>query len=97
MAEVNGVPITATEVESPIATQLNKLEEQIYQLTRQRVDALINERLLAGEAAKRKIAVSALLDTEVNAKVDLVSEQEIERAYEANKTKLKGEEAQIKE
>lgn len=97
LAEVNGVPITTQDVEAPIASQLGKLEEQIYNLKRQRVEALINERLLAVEAAKRKLAVAALLDAEVTAKVGLVTEQEIDKAYEANKGKFKGEEAQIKE
>jgi protein-disulfide isomerase len=97
VAEVDGVAIESDEVEKPIAGQLTKLEEQIYNLKRQRIDAIINERLLAKEAAKRKITVAALLDSEVTAKVSLVTEQEIDSAYEANKGKFKGEEAQIKE
>lgn len=97
LAELNGTPITAQEVEAPIASQLGKLEEQIYNLKRQRVDALINERLLAAEAGKRKLTVAAPLDAEVTAKVGLVTEQEIEKAYETNRGKLKGEEAQIRE
>lgn len=42
-AEVDGVAITVEEVEKPLASQLSKLEEQIYNLKRQRLDALINE------------------------------------------------------
>ncbi len=97
LAEVDGVAITADEVEKPLASQLSKLEEQIYDLKRQRLDALINEQLLAKEAAKRTLAVPALLDAEVTAKVGLVTEQEIEKFYQDNKAQIKGEQAQIRE
>ncbi len=93
LAEVNGAPITAEEVDKPIAAQLSKLDEQIYNLRRQRVEALINERLLSTEAAKRRIAVPALLDGEVTSKVGLVTEQEIENFYQANKARYPGDES----
>jgi hypothetical protein len=41
LAEVEGVAITSEEVEKPIASQLSKLEEQIYDLKRQKLDALV--------------------------------------------------------
>lgn len=97
LAEVDGVAITAEEVEKGLAAQLTKLEEQIYNLKRQRIEALINEKLLAKEAAKRGISVPALLDAEVTSKVGLVTEQEIERFYQANKASLKGEEDNVRE
>src|SRR3970040_2010719 len=97
LAEVDGVAITSEEVEKPLASQLSKLEEQIYNLKRQKLDALINEKLLAKEAAKRKLTVPALLDAEVTSKVGLVTEQEIEKFYQENKAQIKGEQAQVRE
>ena len=97
LAEVDGVAITSEEVEKPLAPQLSKLEEQIYNLKRQRVEALINEKLLSKEAAKRGVSVPALLDAEVTAKVGLVTEQEIEKFYQENKNQLKGEESSLRE
>jgi len=97
LAEIDGVAITAEEVEKPLAPQLSKLEEQIYNLKRQRLDALINERLLEKEAARRKLSVPALLDSEVTAKVGLVTEQEIEKFYQDNKGQIKGEQAEFRE
>lgn len=97
LAEVDGVAITSEEVEKPLAPQLSKLEEQIYNLKRQRLDALINDKLLEKEAAKRKLTVPALLDSEVTAKVGLVTEQEIEKFFEDNKAQLKGAEAELRE
>jgi protein-disulfide isomerase len=97
LAEVDGQAITAEEVEKAIAAQLSKLEEQIYTLKSQKVEALIAERLLAREAAKRGMAVQALLDAEVTTKVALATEQEIETFYQANKARLKGDEATVRE
>jgi len=97
LAEVDGVAITSEEVEKTLAPQLSKLEEQIYNLKRQRVEALINEKLLAKEAAKRGNSVPALLDAEVTSKVGLVTEQEIEKFYQENKNQLKGEDSNLRE
>ena len=97
LAEVDEVAITSEEVENTLASQLSKLEEQIYNLKRQRVEALINEKLLAKEAAKRRLSVPGLLDTEVTSKVGLVTEQEIEKFYQDNKAQLKGEESNLRE
>ncbi len=97
LAEVDGEAIAAEEVEKAIAAQLSKLEEQIYNLKRQKLEALIAERLLTQEAAKRGTTIQALLDAEVTTKVALVTEQEIETFYQANKARLKGDEATVRE
>ena len=97
LAEVDGVAVTSEEVEKPIAPQLSKLEEQIYNLKRQRVEALINEKLLAKEATKRGVSVPALLDAEVTARVGLVTEQEIETVFQENRAQFKGEESNLRE
>src|SRR5438046_5426612 len=78
LAEVDGVAITSEEVEKSLASQLSKLEEQIYNLKRQRVEELINEKLLDKEAAKRGVSVPALLDVEVTADINQVTTQEVE-------------------
>jgi protein-disulfide isomerase len=96
LAELDGEAITA-EVEKAIAAQLSKLQEQIYDLKRQQVEALIAERLLTQEAAKRGVTIQALLDAEVTTKVALITEQEIETFYQANKARLKGDEATVRE
>jgi protein-disulfide isomerase len=98
LAEVDGIAITSEEVEKSLASHLSKLEEQIYNLKRQKVDALINDKLLEKAAAKRGISVTALFDAEVTPKVTLVTEQEIENFYQANKAQVKaGEETQARE
>ena len=97
IAEVNGESITAAEIDKAVGQQIARLEEQIYTLRKQRLDSLIADRLLTAEASKRKITVSALLDAEVNAKVTVVTEAEIDAFIEANKARLKGEGAELRE
>lgn len=97
LAEVNGEAITAEQVEKSLGQQLSKLEEQIYNLKRQKLEELIGERLLAREAAKRGISVQALLDAEVTATAETVSPQEIQSFYQGNKARLTGEEATVGE
>jgi protein-disulfide isomerase len=98
LAEVDGQPITAEEIDKAIAAPLAKLHEQIYNLRQQRLESAIRERLLVQEAARRGISVQKLLDAEVNSKVSLVTEEEVERFYEANKGRLgQGDEAEIRD
>jgi TolA-binding protein len=91
LAEVDGVAITAEEVDKALGAPLQKLQEQIYTMRRQKVEVLIGERLSAKEAAKRGLSLQALLDIEVTSKVGLVAEQEIETYHKANKARLQGE------
>jgi protein-disulfide isomerase len=97
LAEVNGETITAAEVERAITPQISKLEEQIYTLKRQRLEALVRDRLLAQEAKRRGISTPALLDREVTAKVSLVTEEEIEASYQAGKARFAGDEERARE
>ena len=97
LARVDGVAITAEEVDWALGAQLTKLYEQIYNLRRQKVEALVAEKLLAKEAARRGLSVPTLLDAEVTSKVGLVTAQEIESFYQANKARLQGDEATLHE
>src|SRR3989304_5777714 len=97
LAEVDGQGITSEEVEQALGASLPRLQEQLYTLKRQKVQALIDERLLAKEAARRGISVAALLDGEGVPKGGVLPEQEIERFYQANKGRLRGDEATARE
>lgn len=90
-AEVNGIAIAMTEVEEGAAQSLAKLEEQIYNIKRTRLDALIDERLLAFEATKRGMSTTALIDAEITSQVPPVTDAEVAAFHEANKSKLEGD------
>lgn len=96
LAEVNGEAITAEDLDRALGARLRQLEQQIYDLKRRQLDTLIADRLLAQEATRRGTSVAALLDAEVTAKVGLVTEQEVETFYQANKERLQGDEATVR-
>lgn len=97
LAEVDGIAVTAQEVDKAIGVPLVKLQEQMYNLRRQKLDELINARLLTQEAGKRNISVPALLDAEVTSKVALVTEQEVEAFYENNKARVPGDSTAVRQ
>src|SRR2546425_4494460 len=97
LAEVNGEAITAAELEQALGAQVRRLEQQIYEMKRQRLEAVIGERLLAVEAGTQGLSVQALLDAEVMAKVEMVTDEEVERFYQANRAQLKGDEVEARE
>ena len=96
LVEVNGEAITAKDLEAALGAKVAKLEEQIYNPKRQELDGMIPRRLLAHEAGKRGLSVVELLDAEVTSKVAVVTEQEIDAFYQANKANLRGDEATLR-
>jgi protein-disulfide isomerase len=96
IAEVNGLAITTQDLDDTLGVKLVQLEEQLFHLKRQELDALIGKHLLAQEAARRGTSVPALLDTEVTSKVPLVTEKEVEDFYQANRAQFSGNEAEIR-
>ncbi len=97
LAEVNGTAITAEEVDKALALELNKLEEQAYNLKRQKLESLIDDKLLEAEASKRKLTVAQLIDAEVTSKLSPVSDQEIDKFYQDNKAKIQRAESEVRE
>ena len=86
VAQVNGRVITAAELDRAGGQRLNDVEQQMYRLRVQKLDVLIAERLLADEAAKRKLSVDDLLAAEVTAKATSVPESEVDAYCAARPT-----------
>ena len=85
VAEVNGGPIQASELEQRVGSRLTRLKQEEYEIRRQVLDEMIGERLVAAQAEKSGQSAEALLQREVDAKVKLPSETEIRGIYEQNK------------
>jgi protein-disulfide isomerase/copper chaperone CopZ len=88
LARVDGTVITATEVETALGRALSQLHQQIYNLQRQKLSELIEERLLSEEAKRRGLSVPELLEQEVIAKILPVADDEIAALYAANKARI---------
>jgi protein-disulfide isomerase len=83
LATVEGTPITRAAVESRARGDLNRLRQQDYEARRAALDALVAEELLKKEAARRRLSVEALLETEVEAKAEPVTAEQLEAQWTA--------------
>lgn len=88
VAQIDGETITEAEVDRAVGMQLDRLNQQVYELRQQGLDRLLSQRLLAREAAKRGMSVEDLLRAEVGSKVVPVTTQQVDEFYEANKARL---------
>lgn len=95
VATVNGVAISRADLEADIAPQIAKLEEQAYALRRQQLEELIAARLLAEEARKRGVTVEALLEQEITAKVEPVTDADVQAFVTANRARLPADPASV--
>ena len=88
LATVDGQAITAAEIEKSIKGQMLRINNQIYSVKKQAVDALITDRLLGQEARKRNISRAELLKQEVADKIEAVTDKEVEEFYNTNKARM---------
>ncbi len=99
MATIDGTPITHDELESAAGAELERLETQRRQfeahyartrneILRKNLDSLVEDRLLAAEAARLGITEKDLLTREVEGKVKQPSVQDVDGFYEANKMRI---------
>ncbi len=90
VAKVGNVSITAAEFERRLGNRLFPLLNQEYELKVQVARELIAERLFAEEARRRKIPVAQLLQQEIEAKIQPVTEAEKKSQYEQIKSRVQG-------
>jgi len=83
-AVVNGTDITYAQVDEAAAAQLTRLKTQAYDLRKQNLDKLIDDQLLAAEAAKRGITADELVKAEVTDKVGEVSDEAAKAYFDKN-------------
>jgi protein-disulfide isomerase len=91
VAQVNGEPIAAADIEKGIESDLAKLEQQLYDLKRKQIDTAVEDRLIAQEAKKRGVSVEALVATEITAKAPAPTAEEVATFYGANQARLQGD------
>ena len=99
LGTVNGQTITEDEVNKAAANDLENLEikriqaeanhkRDQHEIIEKTLDGLIEEKLLAAEAAKRKVSAEEVLQTEVDRKVTPPTDGEINRFWEENKSRI---------
>ncbi len=90
MAEVNGTPVTSAELEERVGSRLARIRQEEYELRRQALDEIINDRLLAAEAKKRGLSVADLLQDAVDRQVPEPDPKMVEALYEQNRARFAG-------
>ena len=82
VAEVAGERITLGLVDERAKGQLESLRHQQYEVRRQALNDLVNERLLEKAAAKRGLSQEALIKAEVDEKITPPSEKDVKELFE---------------
>ena len=87
-ANVNGVNITSSDIETSLLPLIFQVQQQVYALRKRDVDLRINDLLLEQEANRMGTTPQALLDQHVNTIVPIVPEERVRAYYNANKAQL---------
>ena len=88
---MNGAPILASELDQRAAGRLARLRQEEYEVRREVLDELVAERLVAAEAAKRKVSPEELLRLEVDAKAEALPAEQLELIYRQNAERFAGQ------
>jgi protein-disulfide isomerase len=90
VAEVDGVPITAEELDRHAAGELQRLRDQEYEIRKTALDDLVIKRLIQKQAAERGVTEQELMRLEVQEKVAPPVASEIQQVYDANRDRVGG-------
>ncbi len=88
IAVVAGQAIYEDDLLPTVASQLMPLRKQEYQVKKQALDNLVNQKLLEAEAKKKGISTSKLLEQEVDSKVAEPTDAELNAVYLTQKGQL---------
>lgn len=88
LATIDGQPIYQDDLMPSIASQLRPLRNQEYEIEKQGLDRLIDQKLLEAEAKKKGVAADKLVQQEVDAKATDPTDAEVNAFYLAQKNQL---------
>ena len=97
LAIVNGVTISAGDIEKATGESIRNLQRQVIDARKRELDLMINSKLLDLEAKKRGVSTTKLLEQEVLAKVIAPTPAEVRSFYDQNKTRINGEFDSVKD
>lgn len=96
VAVVAGEAIYEEDLAPLIQGPMQQIRRQEYEVKRQALEELLNQKLLEAEAAKRGLAPAELLRQEVDAKVSPTTDAEVEAVYTAQKDRINRPLAEVK-
>lgn len=91
VATIAGQPITAAPLIERLKPIIYKLKSEAYEVTKQRLDRLLDDTLLLEEARRRQIGPEEIVRSEVSDKVRPPTEAEVAQFYNENKARISGD------
>jgi protein-disulfide isomerase len=90
VAELDGKRITLRDLDAEIAGELSEVRQQEYEVRRRGLEKLIEDRLIDKEAARRGVTKEALVKAEVDDKMKMPSQGEVDALYQMHKARFMG-------
>jgi protein-disulfide isomerase len=90
VAEVDGMSVSASELDERVKDRMLKIRQEEYDLKRESLDELINNRLIEKEAKARGITSEQLLKAEIDDKSKPVTTADAEKFYDENQGQMQG-------
>ena len=97
LAIVNGVTISARDIEKATGESVRNLQRQVVDARKHELDLMINSKLLDLEAKKRGVSTTKLLEKEVITQVIAPTPAEVRAFYDQNKTRINDEFDSVKD
>lgn len=97
LAKVNGTNIAIKDVDEPVKSRVQELQNQVIEARSRQLELEINSRLLEAEAKRLGITAETLLEREVGQKVKEPTEIEARAFYDQNKSRIQGTYAEVKD
>ncbi len=96
IATVAGQPLKADTLIERLKPIVYRMRLETYELTKQRVDQLVDDTLLLEEARRRQIGPEEIIRSEISDKVRNPSEEEVSKFYTENKARISGDLSSIR-
>lgn len=91
VATIAGQPLKASALLERLKPIIYNLRLQAYEVTKTKLDQLVNDMLLLEEARRRQIGPEEIIRAEVSDKVRPPSEEEVVKFYNDNKSRISGD------
>jgi protein-disulfide isomerase len=95
VANVDGENISAQDLREAAGVSLARLEDETYRIKQQKLQSLIEDKLLAHEARRRNVSLESLIETEITSKVGAVTPREIDALYEMYEKRWQKPESEV--
>ena len=91
VATVAGQPLKAETLLERLKPIVYRMKLEAYELTKQRVDQLVDDMLLLEEARRRQIGPEEIVRSEISDKVRNPTDEEVSKFYTENKARIAGD------